>query len=191
MKLGRREFIKLSATATAVTAFAGLGFNMQPSTAKAMLLKTHWAKETTSICAFCSVGCGLLVHTDTSGSGRIINLEGNPDHPINEGALCSKGAALAQTVETENRITTVKYRAPYTDQWVEAPWSWALQRIAQRVKETRDETFVESNGNGQVVNRTEGIAHVGSAEIDNEENWCLQSIMRSLGLIYIEHQARI
>ncbi len=191
MKLGRREFIKLSATATAVTAFAGLGFNMQPSTAKARLLKTHWAKETTSICAFCSVGCGLLVHTDTSGSGRVINIEGDPEHPINEGSLCAKGAALAQTLENENRITTVKYRAPNTDQWVDAPWSWALQRIAQRVKEARDETFEESNGDGQVVNRTEGIAHIGSAEIDNEENWCLQAIMRSFGLVYIEHQARI
>ncbi len=191
MKLGRRDFIKLSATATAVTAFGGLGFNLQPSTAKAQMLPIHWAQETTTICCFCSVGCGLLVHTDKSGSGRCINMEGDPDHPINEGSLCAKGAALSQTLENENRVTNVKYRAPHTDQWVDAPWRWALNRIAQKVKETRDETFKQQNDQGQVVNRTEGIAHLGSAEIENEDNWYLQAIMRSFGLIYIEHQARI
>jgi len=191
MKLGRREFIKLSATATAVTAFAGLGMNLQPTTAKAQLLKIHWAKETTSICCYCSVGCGVLVHTDESGTGRCINIEGDPDHPINEGSLCAKGAALYQVVENENRLTKVMYRAPYTDKWVEAPWSWALNQIAKKVKEARDETFVEKNDQGQVVNRTDGIAHCGSAEIENEENWYLQAMQRALGLVYIEHQARI
>jgi len=191
MKLGRREFIKLSATATAVTAFAGLGMNLQPTTAKAQLLKIHWAKETTSICCYCSVGCGVLVHTDESGTGRCINIEGDPDHPINEGSLCAKGAALYQVVENENRLTKVMYRAPYTDKWVEAPWSWALNQIAKKVKEARDATFVEKNDQGQVVNRTDGIAHCGSAEIENEENWYLQAIMRAFGLVYIEHQARI
>jgi len=191
MKLGRREFIKLSATATAVTAFTGLGINLQPSTVKAQLLKIHWAKETTSICCYCSVGCGVLVHTDESGTGRCINIEGDPDHPINEGSLCAKGAALYQVVENENRLTKVMYRAPYTDKWVEAPWSWALSQIAKKVKEARDATFVEKNDQGQVVNRTDGIAHVGSAEIENEDNWFLQAMQRSMGLVYIEHQARI
>ncbi len=191
MKLGRREFINLSATATAVTAFTGLGINLQPSTVKAQLLKIHWAKETTSICCYCSVGCGVLVHTDESGTGRCINIEGDPDHPINEGSLCAKGAALYQVVENENRLTKVMYRAPYTDKWVEAPWSWALSQIAKKVKEARDATFVEKNDQGQVVNRTDGIAHVGSAEIENEDNWFLQAMQRSMGLVYIEHQARI
>ncbi len=191
MKLGRREFIKLSATATAVTAFAGLGMNLQPTTAKAQLLKIHWAKETTSICCYCSVGCGVLVHTDKSSAGHCINIEGDPDHPINEGSLCAKGASLFQVPENENRLTKVMYRAPYTDKFVEAPWGWALQRIAEKVKEARDETFVQQNENGQVVNRTDGIAHCGSAEIENEENWYLQAMMRALGLVYIEHQARI
>ncbi len=191
MKLGRREFIKLSATATAVTAFAGLGMNLQPTTAKAQLLQIHWAKETTSICCYCSVGCGVLVHTEKAGSGRCINIEGDPDHPINEGSLCAKGASLFQVPENENRITKVMYRAPYTDKFVEAPWGWALQRIAEKVKEARDETFVQKNDKGQVVNRTDGIAHCGSAEIENEENWYLQAMQRALGLVYIEHQARI
>ncbi len=191
MKLGRREFIKLSATATAVTAFGGLGFNLKPTVAKAQLLRLDWAKETTSICCYCSVGCGVLVHTDKSGGGRCINIEGDPDHPINEGSLCAKGAALFQVAENENRMTKVLYRAPYSNKWVEAPWDWALDRIAKKVKEARDETFTRTNAQGQVVNRTNGIAHCGSAEVENEENWFMQAMMRSLGLVYIEHQARI
>ncbi len=191
MKLGRREFIKLSATATAVTAFGGLGFNLKPTVAKAQLLRLDWAKETTSICCYCSVGCGVLVHTDKSSGGRCINIEGDPDHPINEGALCAKGAALYQVAENENRMTKVMYRAPFSNKWVEAPWDWALDRIAKKVKEARDETFTAQNAQGQVVNRTNGIAHTGSAEVENEENWYLQAVMRAFGLVYIEHQARI
>ncbi len=191
MKLGRREFIKLSATATAVTAFGGLGFNLKPTVAKAQLLQINWAKESTTICCYCSVGCGMVVHTSKEGQGRTINVEGDPDHPINEGSLCSKGASVFQLAENENRLTKVLYRAPYSHQWVEAPWNWAIDRIARKIKETRDETFVKTNAQGQVVNRTEGIAHVGSAALDNEECWYLQALMRSLGLIYIEHQARL
>jgi formate dehydrogenase major subunit len=191
MKLGRREFIKLSATATAVTAFGGLGFNLQPTVARAQLLKTNWAKETTSICCYCSVSCGLIVHTSLEGQGRAINIEGDPDNPISEGSLCAKGASLYQLTENENRMTKVLYRAPYSNKWVEAPWDWALDRIARKVKEARDETFTEKNAQGQVVNRTNGIAHTGSAALDNEECWHLQAIMRSFGLVYIEHQARI
>lgn len=191
MKLDRRKFIKLSATATALTAFTGLGFNLQPTKARAQLLKTYWAKESTSICCYCSVGCGLLVHTAKDGSGRTLNVEGDPDHPINEGSLCAKGASLYQLGENEDRITNVLYRAPYSDQWEIKSWDWALDRIAHRIKKTRDATFKQKNDKGQVVNRTEGIAHVGSAALDNEECWYLQAMMRSLGLVYIEHQARI
>jgi formate dehydrogenase major subunit len=115
MKLGRREFIKLSATATAVTAFGGLGFNLKPTVAKAQLLRLDWAKETTSICCYCSVSCGLIVHTSQEGQGRAINIEGDPDNPISEGALCAKGASLYQLTENENRIQKVLYRAPYSD----------------------------------------------------------------------------
>ncbi|EFI34359.1 formate dehydrogenase, alpha subunit [Desulfonatronospira thiodismutans ASO3-1] len=191
MILNRRGFIKLSVAAGSFLAFAGLGFNMKPTTAKAQLLRINWGRETTSICCYCSVGCGLLVHTSKEGQGRTINVEGDPDHPISEGSLCAKGASVYQLAENENRLTKVLYRAPYTDKWVEAPWDWAITRIARKVKEARDETFVKTNDQGQVVNRTDGIAHVGSAALDNEECWYLQALMRSLGLVYIEHQARL
>ncbi len=124
-------------------------------------------------------------------TGKIVNIEGDPDHPVNKGALCAKGAALSQLVNNENRITTPLYRAPFSAQWRKVSWDWALQRVAKRIKQSRDASFMERNSKGQVVNRTTGIASVGSAALDNEECWLLQAMMRSLGLVYIEHQARI
>ncbi len=110
---------------------------------------------------------------------------------MNEGALCAKGASIWQLAENDKRPTGVMYRAPYSKHWEEKSWEWALDRIAHRIKETRDATFETTNAKGQVVNRTEGIASVGSAALDNEECWLYQTFLRSLGLVYIEHQARI
>ena len=120
-----------------------------------------------------------------------MNVEGDPDHPISEGALCAKGAALYQLAVNPNRVTQVLYRKPFSDKWDVKSWDWALDKIAANVKKSRDASFILKNGKGQVVNRTEEIAHVGSAALDNEESWLLQGIMRALGLVYIEHQARI
>ena len=191
MDLSRREFLKFSASSVAGIAFLGLGIDLKSIKSHAQTLKIRYAKETTSICCYCAVGCGLIVHTSKTGSGKIINIEGDPDHPINEGALCSKGSALSQLVNNENRITTPLYRAPYSTRWQKVSWEWALSQIALRIKKTRDATFEFKNQKGQTVNRTLAIAHVGSAALDNEECWLLQAMMRALGLIYIEHQARI
>jgi formate dehydrogenase major subunit len=191
MTLQRRTFLKLGATAAAATAFGGLGFDLKPTKAQAQLLKLRWAKETTTICCYCAVGCGLIVHTAKDGSQRAINVEGDPDHPINEGSLCAKGAAIAQLAENDKRPVGVMYRAPYSEEWELKSWDWALERIARRIKETRDATFTKKNENGQVVNRCDGMASVGSAAIDNEECAVYQAFLRSLGLVFIEHQARI
>ncbi len=191
MKLGRREFLKLSTAATLASAFGGLGFDLSPTVAKANQLKIDWAKESTSICCYCAVGCGLIVHTARDGSGRIINVEGDPDHPINEGALCAKGAAIYQLAENKNRILKPLYRAPGSDKWEEKSWDWMLDRIAKKIKDVRDKTFLRHNAKGQEVNRCEGLASVGSAAMDNEECWIYQAMLRSLGLVAIEHQARI
>ena len=102
-----------------------------------------------------------------------------------------KGAALAGLVENENRLLSPMYRAPYAKEWQEVTWEWAIDRIARRVKATRDASFTATNAAGQTVNRTTAIASVGSAALDNEECWTYQALMRSLGLVYIEHQARI
>jgi formate dehydrogenase major subunit len=191
MQVSRRNFLKFSAVAGSALAFGGLGFDLKPTVAKAQLLRLRWAKETTTICCYCSLGCGLIVHTSQEGQGRAINVEGDPDHPINEGSLCAKGASLYQLAENENRITKVMYRAPYSSEWEIKSWDWALDRIARNVKTARDASFKLTNDQGQVVNRTDAIASTGSAALDNEECWLYSSMLRSLGLVYIEHQARI
>jgi len=191
MNVSRREFIQITGATAAGLAVSGLGLDLKPVKSHAQMLKTKYAKETTTICCYCAVGCGAIVHTGKSGAGKIINIEGDPDHPINEGSLCSKGAALSQLVNNENRITTPLYRKPYSTQWMEVSWEQALLMIAKRIKKSRDASFTHKNAKGQIVNRTNGIAEVGSAALDNEECWAIQAMMRALGLVYVEHQARI
>jgi formate dehydrogenase major subunit len=194
MDVSRREFLVISGVFGAGVGLSSLGLDLGPVKAYAAELKMDRmksAKDTTSICPYCAVGCGLIVSTDTK-SGKIINIEGDPEHPVNEGTLCSKGSAVFQTTANNpNRLTKVLYRAPYSDKWEEKSWDWAITEIAKRAKKTRDATFVPKNAKGQVVNRTEAIAHIGSSNIDNDECWALNGLMRSLGLVYIDHQARI
>jgi formate dehydrogenase major subunit len=121
----------------------------------------------------------------------VIYTEGDADHPINQGSLCAKGASAYQIAQNDKRITKVLYRAPNSNKWQEKPWDWALKEIAKRVKKTRDATFVAKDDKGQVVNRCASIASVGSAALDNEECWVYQAMLRAMGLVYIEHQARI
>jgi formate dehydrogenase major subunit len=189
MALSRRDFIKWSGGAGVAGAAICAGIDLTAVEAYAAKLKILKAKETLTICPYCAVGCGLICHS--SKSGKLINTEGDPEHPINEGSLCAKGAGLYQMTRNKARMTTPLYRAPGSDEWEEMEWDDILDKIAERVKKTRDATFQEKNAKGQVVNRTTGIAHVGSAALDNEECWVLQSITRALGLVYIEHQARI
>lgn len=191
MKVDRRQFMQISGAAAAGLAVSGLGFDLKPVKVHAQMLKTQYAKETTSICPYCAVGCGLIVHTSRKGDGRVINIEGDPEHVINRGSLCSKGAALAQLTENDARITEPMYRAPHSSTWQKVSWDWALTEIAKRVKQTRDASFEPKNAKGQVVNRTTAIASVGSAALDNEECWLYQALLRSMGVVYLEHQARI
>jgi formate dehydrogenase major subunit len=181
-----------------------LGISLEPAKAYAQGLKIKDAKVTRTICPYCAVGCGILVHTK---DGKVVNTEGDPDHPISEGTLCSKGSSLFQVINNPLRLVKPKYRAAGATEFKEVEWDWALDEIAKRVKDTRDRTFKvsakskvkEKAADGTettvekdfVVNRTDGIAHVGSAALDNEECYLLQKMLRSWGLVYIEHQARI
>ena len=190
MKLSRRDFLKLTgAAAGGLMLPRGL-----PTAALAAGFPLHKPiGETPTICCFCAVGCGAIV---AAQNGRVVNLEGDPDHPINEGSLCSKGMALAQlnTVDgavNRNRLQKVRYRAPGSSRWEEKPWDWALEQIARRIKATRDQYFIEKDSDGRTVNRVEAIASLGGASLDNEECSLLVKAMRALGLVYIEHQARI
>jgi formate dehydrogenase major subunit len=185
MDISRRGFLKLSAGSTIL---GSLTINLLPVKAHAASLPIRYAKETLTICPYCAVGCGMIIHTQ---NGKVINTEGDPDHPINEGTLCSKGASLYQVVNNPTRLTKPRYRAAGANEWKEVEWDWALDEIAKKIKSSRDKTFVQKNSKGQVVNRCDGIASVGSAALDNEECYIFQKWLRSLGLVYIEHQARI
>ncbi len=186
MSISRRDFLKISGLA--VGGAAASSAVSTPASAKELENKLKGATVTTTICPYCAVGCGFKVFTK---NGKIIHIEGDEEHPINEGKACPKGASLLQLVYSPYREKKPKYRAPYSSEWKEVEWEWALNRIAKKIKETRDKTFKHKNSKGQVVNRTDGIASVGSAAIDNEECYLYQKWLRSLGLIYIEHQARI
>jgi formate dehydrogenase major subunit len=190
MDLTRRQFGQLTGAAAAGLAFSGLGSDLRPVAAHAKELRTKAARETTTICPYCAVGCGAIVHTSPK-DGRAINIEGDPGHVINRGALCPKGASLLQLAENKNRLTQPLYRAAYSKEWKPVSWDWALDAIAKRVKATRDATFTAKNEKGEAVNRTEAIASVGSAALDNEECWTYQAFLRAIGLVYVEHQARI
>jgi anaerobic selenocysteine-containing dehydrogenase len=179
----RRQFLGALTTggvAAAAVTQAGCGPAIPP-------LKTRGAIATTTVCPFCGVGCGQVVSTQ---NGKVINIEGDPGHPVSEGTLCSKGAAAIQVVNNPRRLQKVLYRAPRATKWEEKSWDWALERIAARVKQTRDTTF-QTTSEGQVVNRTEAIACLGGSALDNEEAYLLAKLMRALGLVYIEHQARL
>ena len=191
MELTRRRFLQITGSACAGVAFGGLGFDLSPIEAHAQQFKLERGRESKTICPYCSVGCGAIVHTRLNGDRRTINIEGDPEHVINRGSLCSKGASLYQFVENENRLTRPLYRAPYSKEWKTVTWDWALEKIAQRIKQTRDAGFIPKNDDGDVVNRVTNMASMGSAAMDNEECWLLQTLLRALGLVYIEHQARL
>lgn len=186
MEFSRRRFLQMLGITSAATVLSSFNFFL-PEEAQAISIRLTNATATPTICAYCSVGCGLLVHTS---AGKMINIEGDPDHPISRGALCSKGAASYQISDNARRITTPLYRAPGTNAWVAQTWTWTLAEIAKRIKETRDASFIETE-NGITVNRTEAIASLGGAALDNEECYLLAKFMRGLGVINIEHQARL
>jgi anaerobic selenocysteine-containing dehydrogenase len=183
VKPTRRQFLgglTTGAVAAGALSQAGCGPAIPP-------LKTLGATPTTTVCPFCGVGCGQVVSTK---NGAVINIEGDPAHPVSEGTLCSKGAAGIQVVNNPRRLQKVLYRAPGSKAWEEKTWAWAMERIAARVKETRDKSF-KTTVDGRVVNRTEAIACLGGSALDNEEAYLLAKLMRALGLVYVEHQARL
>ena len=147
------------------------------------------AEVSTSICPYCAVGCSQLVYVK---DGRVIDIEGNYESPINGGTLCPKGAATFQLVVNPHRVTTVKYRPPYGQEWEERPLTWAVERIARLVKQARDESFEQRDSEGVSVNRTHAIGHFGGATLDNEENYLIKKLFTGgLGIVGVENQARI
>jgi formate dehydrogenase major subunit len=182
----RREFLKLSGLAAGTALVPGAAVAAARDGPAPPLRKE--IGQTTSICPYCAVGCGMIVGVQ---DGKVVNIEGDPEHPINQGALCSKGSTLSQLVNSPRRITKPAYRAPGAAEWQEVEWDWTLDQIAQRIKKTRDDHWIETDDQGRTVRRTEAIASIGSAALDNEECSLYTKALRSLGLVYVEHQARI
>ena len=191
MQVSRRDFLKVTAGAgagTAIGGLVGLGATLAPARAQAQELRIRDAKSVPSICPFCSVGCATLVQVK---GDRIVNIEGDPRSPHNEGTLCPKGAAIYQLHVNPNRATKVLHRKPGALGWEEVELDWAMDRVAQLVKKTRDDTFVERLANGTLVNHTTAIFALGGATLDNEWNHMQQKLLRGLGVVAIENQARI
>lgn len=147
------------------------------------------AKAVTSVCPYCAVGCSTLAYV--SDEGKLLDVEGNPDSPVNAGHLCPKGSAIFGLTVNTARWTTVKYRAPFATEWEDKPLDWALDRIAEKFKAAREETFVRTLPDGKRVNQARGIASLGGATFGVEENYLLTKLLRSAGVVSIENQARI
>src|SRR5687768_4914915 len=191
MNVSRRGFLRLMGGTGGGAALSGLvasGVSLAPAVARAQALRIKDAKTTPSVCPYCAVGCGTLVHTV---EGRIVNVEGDPRSPHNEGTLCPKGAAIFQLHVNPNRPTQVLHRAPGAAEWEVWDLDRAMSRIAELVGKTRDETFIEQLPNGKRVNMTPAIFALGGATLEIEFNHIHQKLMRGLGVVAIENQARI
>jgi formate dehydrogenase major subunit len=190
MDLSRRSFLK-----TAGLGLSGL-FAAGALKEKPVLAHTEKNKplikhigESHTICPYDGSGCGFIVDAQ---DGKVLNIEGDPDHPINRGGGCAKGQSIRQlAADNPARLKTPLYRAAGSSEWQEKSWEWTIGEIASRVKAARDASFVTKDANGVIVNRTETIANIGGAGLDNEECYLLSKMARSLGIVYLEHQARL
>ena len=193
MSISRRSFLQGSiAGGVAVSAF---GFDVTPVFAQAKTLKIARTSETRSTCPYCSVSCGVIIHTlgdrSKNAIAQVVHVEGDPDHPINRGTLCPKGASLQQDIVNERRLLKPQVRRPGSDHWDDIDWDTAVDEIARQVKRTRDATFTEKDDRGRTVNRCEGIAWTGGCTDTNELNYLVVKTMRSLGVVFLENQARV
>jgi formate dehydrogenase major subunit len=193
MAISRRTFLQSSIAGGA--ALSTFGFDVTPVLAQAKTLKIERTSETRSTCPYCSVSCGVIIHTlgDKAKNAipQVVHVEGDPDHPINRGTLCPKGASLEQDILNDRRLLKPQVRRPGSDHWEDIGWDAAINEIGRWVKSTRDASFIEKDPKGRIVNRCEGIAWNGGCTDTNEFNYLVVKTMRSLGVCYLENQARL
>jgi formate dehydrogenase major subunit len=189
----RRDFLKLGVVG-GVTATV-FGFDLAPAYAQMRELKIARATETRSTCPYCSVSCGVLIYTlgdkAKNVTPQVVHVEGDPDHPINRGTLCPKGSSLQQDILNPRRLMKPQVRRPGSDHWEDIGWDTALDEVGHWVKKTRDASFVDKDDKGVTVNRCEGLAFIGGCTDTNEFNFLVVKSMRSLGVCYLENQARV
>jgi len=192
VNVSRRAFLRTAGGAVVVSA---LGFNLQRAYAQSRELKIERTTETRSTCPYCSVSCGVIIHTlgdkAKNVTAQVIHVEGDPDHPINRGTLCPKGSSLYHDILNDRRLLKPQVRRPGSDHWEDIPWERAFDEIGRHIKKTRDETFITTDEQGLSVNRCESIAWNGGCTDTNEFNYLVVKTMRSLGLTYLENQARV
>ena len=193
METSRRDFLKVATLGdAAVTVF---GFDLRPAYAQLRELKIARATETRSTCPYCSVSCGVIIYTlgdkAKNVTSQVVHVEGDPDHPINRGTLCPKGSSLEQDILNPRRLTKPQVRRPGSDHWEDISWDTAIDEIGHWVKKTRDASFVDKDAQGRTVNRCEGMAFTGGCTDTNEFNFLVVKTMRSLGVCFLENQARV
>ena len=193
MDVSRRTFFRTGLAG--VAGLSVLGFDTKPLLAQTQGLKISRTTETRSTCPYCSVSCGVIIHTigdkAKNVTPQVLHVEGDPDHPINRGTLCPKGASLEQDIINDRRILKPQVRRPGSDHWEDISWNQAIEEIAQWTKKTRDATFIEQDSQGRTVNRLESVAFTGGCTDTNEFNYLAVKTMRSLGVVGLENQARV
>jgi formate dehydrogenase major subunit len=189
----RRDFLKVGVTGAGAAGVTALGFDVAAAIEVKQKFRIGGAKEVHSLCPYCAVGCSLVAYTkqDAKGHTQLLQIEGDPDSPVNEGRLCPKGATSMQLAISSRRVEKPLYRAPGSDKWQEITWDQMLDRLAQRIKESRDATFVTQDSEGRTVNRCEGVAFAGGAAFSSEEGYFATKLMRTLGVVHLEQQARV
>jgi formate dehydrogenase major subunit len=190
MELSRRNFLKASGVGVGgIFLLGALSDGVALAAPVKQIPLKKLGQEFSTICPYDGSGCGFIV---TSNDGKVVNIEGDPEHPVNRGGSCAKGASMRQlSADNPWRLTKPLYRAPGASDWEEKDWDWILDTIAQRIKNTRDANFIERDNKGNLVNRTEAIANLGGSALDNEECYLLAKLVRALGIVYLEHHARI
>jgi formate dehydrogenase major subunit len=189
----RRQFLGLGVAGAGMAGVSALGFDLGKAESVRRELRIKGATVSHSVCPYCAVGCSLLAYTrkDADGKVELLQIEGDPDSPVNEGTLCPKGASSLQLAISRRRVESPMYRAPGATEWKKVSWDFTLDKLAQNIKASRDRTFVTQDANGNVVNRCEGIAFAGGAAFSSEEGYLATKLMRGLGVVHIEQQARV
>lgn len=193
MEVTRRHFLQLGSAGAGVVGASALGFDLAQASRLKQQLRIEGATVSHSVCPYCAVGCALLAYTRKVQGGKteLLQIEGDPDSPVNEGRLCPKGATALQLAVSSRRVTTPMYRAPGAAEWTRVSWDFAMDKLARNVKASRDRTFVITDADGNAVNRCEGVAFAGGAAFSSEEGYLATKLMRGLGLVYLEQQARV
>lgn len=195
MQVSRRQFFKLSAATLSGSTLVTLGFSPAEALAEVRSFKLARTTETRNTCPYCSVACGIILYSlgdmAKNAKSEIIHIEGDPDHPVSRGSLCPKGAGLLGFVHSESRVKFPEYRAPGASQWMRVGWEWALERIAKLMKEDRDRHFIANNEQGQTVNRWLSVGFLAASAASNEAGYITHKVLRSLGIVVLDNQARV